>query len=141
MLLGIRKPGGCSEIIVETMKKLLPEISSSAFRALILGYLQRCGSPIPLDRDIAMKAGAMAVQALSDGMFNGVATITRTEVGIEPTLLPLEQVLKRDASGHVVRRDLDLRFYDEERYQISPAGVGYFRPLFGDLPPSRCVSG
>ena len=81
-----------------------------------------------------MKAGAMAVQALSDGMFNGVATITRTEAGIEPTLLPLEQVLKRDASGHVVRRSLDLRFYDAERYQMSPAGAGYFRPLFGDLP-------
>jgi len=87
-----------------------------------------------LDRDIAMKAGAMAVQALSDGMFNGVATITRTEGGIEPTLLPLEQVLKRDASGHVIRRSLDLRFYDAERYQMSPAGAGYFRPLFGDLP-------
>ena len=67
-------------------------------------------------------------------MFNGVATITRTEVGIEPTLLPLDQVLKRDASGHVIRRSLDMRFYDAERYQIAPAGAGYFRPLFGDLP-------
>ena len=87
-----------------------------------------------MDRDIAMKAGAMAVQALSDGMFNGVATITRTDGGIEPTLLPLEQVLKRDAAGHVIRRSLDLRFYDAEGYQMSPAGAGYFRPLFGDLP-------
>lgn len=87
-----------------------------------------------MDRDTAIKAGALAVQALSDGMFNGVATITRTPTGIEPTLLPLEQVLKRDMTGHVIRRSLDLRFYDAERYQISPAGVGYFRPLFGDLP-------
>ena len=116
------------------MKKRLPEISSSAFRALILGYLQRCGSPIPLDRDAAIKAGALAVQALSEGLFNGVSTITRTPTGIEPTLLSLEQVLKRDASGHVIRRSLDLRFYDAERYQMSPAGTGYFRPLFGDLP-------
>ena len=131
---GHTKPGGCSEIIVEAIKKRLPDISESAFRALILGYLQRCGSPIPLDRDTAIKAGALAVQALSDGMFNGVATITRTPTGIEPTLLPLEQVLKRDGTGHVIRRSLDLRFYDAERYQISPEGVGYFRPLFGDLP-------
>lgn len=131
---GHTKPGGCSEIIVEAMKTRLPEISDSAFRALILGYLQRCGSPIPLDRDTAMKAGALAVQALSEGLFNGVATITRTDTGIEPTLLSLAQVLKRDASGHVIRRSLDLRFYDADRYQMSPAGAGYFRPLFGDLP-------
>ena len=59
-------------------------------------------------------------------MFNGVATITRTDAGIEPTLESLEQVLKRDATGHVIRRDLDLRFYDAERYQMSPAGAGLF---------------
>ena len=63
-----------------------------------------------------------------------MATITRTDAGIEPTLLPLELVLKRDETGHVIRRDLDLRFYDAERYQMSPAGAGYFRPLFGNLP-------
>lgn len=132
---GHTKPGGCSEIIVEAMKKRLPEISGSSFRALILGYLQRCGSPIPLDRDTAIKAGSLAVRALADGMLNRVATITRTDAGIEPILLPLAQVLKRDASGHVIRRSLDPRFYDVERYQLSSAGAGYFQPLFGDLPP------
>lgn len=132
---GHTKPGGCSEIIVEAMKKRLPEISGSSFRALILGYLQRCGSPMPLDRDTAIKAGSLAVRALADGMINGVATIARTDAGIEPTLLPLELVLKRDASGHVIRRSLDPRFYDAEHYHLSTAGAGYFRPLFGDLPP------
>lgn len=131
---GHTKPGGCSEIIVEAMKKRLPEINSSLFRALILGYLQRCGSPTILDRDTAIKAGSMAVRSLADGMVNGVATITRTDVGIEPIMLALEQVLKRDDSGHVIRRSLDPRFYDAERYHLSPEGAGYFRPLFGDLP-------
>jgi 6-phosphofructokinase 1 len=131
---GHTKPGGCSEIIVEAMKKRLPDISSSAFRALILGYMQRCGSPTPLDRDNAIKAGSLAVRSLADGMVNGVATITRTDAGIEPIMLALEQVLKRDETGHVIRRSLDPRFYDVERYHLSPAGAGYFRPLFGDLP-------
>ena len=131
---GHTKPGGCSEIIVEAMKKRLPDISSSAFRALILGYMQRCGSPTPLDRDNAIKAGSLAVRSLADGMVNGVATITRTDAGIEPIMLALEQVLKRDETGHVIRRSLDPRFYDAERYHLSPAGAGYFRPLFGDLP-------
>ena len=70
----------------------------------------------------------------ADGMVNGVATITRTDAGIEPIMLALEQVLKRDETGHVIRRSLDPRFYDAERYHLSPAGAGYFRPLFGDLP-------
>ena len=34
----------------------------------------------------------------------------------------------------IIRRSLDLRFYDAERYQMSSAGTRYFRPLFGDLP-------
>ncbi len=130
---GHTKPGGCSEIIVEAMKKRLPQISSSSFRELILGYMQRCGSPTQLDRDTAISAGALAVRSLADGMVNGVATITRTDVGIEPIMLSIEQVLKRNETGHVIRRDIDPRFYDEENYHLSPAGAGYFRPLFGDL--------
>ena len=57
MPLDIRNREAVPRLSLRAMKKLLPEISSSAFRALILGYLQRCGSPIPLDRDTAIKAG------------------------------------------------------------------------------------
>ena len=60
----------------------------------------------------------------------------RTENGIEPQLLHLERVLKRGDDGHVIRRSLDLRFYDAENFQISEAGIEYFRPIFGDLPES-----
>ncbi len=134
---GHTKPGGCSEIIVEAMKKRLTDIPSSALRALILGYMQRCGSPTELDRDTAIKAGSLAVRSLADEMDNGVATITRTDAGIEPVMLPIERVLKRDETGHVIRRSLDPRFYDADRYHLSPEGAGYFRPLFGDLPRRR----
>jgi hypothetical protein len=58
----------------------------------------------------------------------------RTDEGIIPKLLPLEVVLKWGEDGHVIRRSLDTRFYDAENFSISPAGVGYFRAIFGDPP-------
>ena len=135
---GHTRPGGCSEIIAEAMRlRLSKEFPSATFRHIVLGYLQRCGSPIPLDRDCAIKAGKLAVRALDEGQQNGVATIMRTKTGIEPVLYPMDQVIKRDANGKVIPRSLDLRFYDVENYQISPAGTGYFRPIFGDLPRFR----
>ena len=63
-----------------------------------------------------------------------MATVMRTENGIEPQLLHLEKVLARGDDGHVIRRSLDLRFYDAENFQISEAGIDYFRPIFGGLP-------
>lgn len=135
---GHTRPGGCSEIIAEAMRlRLSKEFPSATFRHIILGHLQRCGSPIALDRECAIKAGELAVRALDEGQLNGVATIMRTETGIEPVLYPMDQVIKRDENNKVIPRSLDLRFYNVEDYQISPAGTGYFRPIFGDLPRLR----
>ncbi len=135
---GHTRPGGCSEIIAEAMRlRLSKEFPSATFRHVILGHLQRSGSPMPLDRDCAIKAGELAVRALDEGQLNGVATIMRTETGIEPVLYPMDQVIKRDENNKVIPRSLDLRFYDAENYQISSAGTGYFRPIFGDLPRLR----
>ena len=131
---GHTRPGGCSEIIAEAMRlRLSKEFPSATFRHIILGHLQRCGSPIALDRECAIKAGELAVRALDEGQLNGVATIMRTETGMEPVLYPMDQVIKRDENNKVIPRSLDLRFYNVEDYQISPAGRGYFRPIFGDL--------
>jgi 6-phosphofructokinase 1 len=132
---GHTKSGGCSELIAEAMKRRLsPKIPASSFRHLIIGYLQRCGSPISLDRDYALKAGGLAVEAIAEGKVNHVATIMRTEDGLQPKLIPLEQVIKLDEAGRAIPRRIDHRFYDAQNYQISDAGIGYFRPIFGDLP-------
>ena len=121
------------------MKARLPNLPSSAFRHQILAYMQRCGSPIPIDRDTAIKAGKLAVSAIQNGQVNHVATIMCTDEGIIPKLLPLEEVLKHGEDGHVIRRSLDARFYDTENFSISPAGVDYFRAIFGD-PPKADIS-
>ena len=131
---GHARPGGCSEVIADHMKNRIPSLSSSVFRHQVLGYMQRCGNPIPIDRDTAIKAGRLAVSAVENGQVNHVSTIMRTGLGLEPHLLNLDQVLKRGEDGHVIRRDTDSRFYDAENFSISPAGIGYFRPIFGDIP-------
>ena len=131
---GHARPGGCSEVIADHMKNRIPSLSSSVFRHQILGYMQRCGSPIPIDRDTAIKAGKLAVSAVENGQVNHVSTIMRTGLGLEPHLLNLDKVLKRGEDGHVIRRDTDSRFYESENFSISPAGIGYFRPIFGDIP-------
>ena len=133
---GHARPGGCSELIAHDMKERLSSIPSSSFRHQVLGYMQRCGSPIPIDRDIAIQAGRLAVQAIKDGKINYVATVMRTGNGIESQLLNFGNVLKHRDDGHIVRRSLDLRFYDAENFQISEAGIEYFRPIFGTLPES-----
>ena len=133
---GHARPGGCSELIAQDMKERLPSISSSNLRHQVLAYMQRCGNPIPIDRDTAIQAGRLAVQAIKNDKINHVATIMRTENGIEPQLLHLERVLKRDEDGRVIRRSLDLRFYNAESFRISEAGIEYFRPIFGNLPES-----
>ena len=117
----------------ESMRlKLSKEFPSATFRHVILGYLLRCGRPIALDKCCAKKAGELAVSALDEGQTNSVATIMRTETGVEPILRPLNQVIKRDENHKVIPRSLDLRFYDAENYQISAVGTAYFRPIFGD---------
>ena len=54
---GHARPGGCSELIAQDMKERLPSISSSSLRHQVLAYMQRCGSPIYIDRDTAIRAG------------------------------------------------------------------------------------
>jgi len=125
---------GVSALVTEAMRKRLSETSVSGFRNLILGYLQRCGRPIEIDRVCAIKAGQLAVSAIAHGDSNTVAAIMRTDDGIQPILLPLTQVIKLDETEHVIQRSLDRRFYDADNFQISRAGIEYFRPIFGDLP-------
>lgn len=63
-----------------------------------------------------------------------MASILRTEYGLQPKLVPLEEVIQLDENDKVIRRHIDSRFYDVDNYQMSCAGIGYFRPIFGDLP-------
>lgn len=65
---GHTKSGGCSELMAAATRRILsPEIPAFSFRHLISVYLQRCGSPIPIDHDCAIAAERLAVEAIAKG--------------------------------------------------------------------------
>ena len=102
---------------------------------VIPAYLQRSGSPHPLDRDAAIKLGRKAARAVLDGQTNMVACSVRSGNRIETDIFRLDQVLKRDESGTVIPRIVDPRLYNPETMNISADGWEYFLPLLGE--PTR----
>ena len=127
------KAGGCSEKIAEILKAHLAEsLKTEAFNHIIPSYLCRCGSPIPLDRDIAISLGQGAVDAIVAEKINHVATVVRRGDRMQTELLEMSNVLPRDEESKVIPRDLDTRFYDLDALNISEEGLEYFRPILGE---------
>jgi len=129
---GNPKLGGCSEVVATRLKTdLSAELGTGNFNYVIPGYLQRCGSPIPLDRDCAIALGRKAAKALAAGKDAHVTCVTWTGSEFEATTLPVPDVLAEDDEGKVRRRNVDSRFYDADTYNITPAGIEYLKPILG----------
>jgi phosphofructokinase-like protein len=60
-------------------------------RSLVLGHLQRGGSPTTYDRLLALRFGAAAVRAIADRTFGVMVGLTGTDI----TRIPLENVVGR----------------------------------------------
>ncbi len=57
-------------------------------RETVLGYIQRGGSPTPMDRILATRYGAFAAQCIAEGNFGTMVAIHKNEI----TTVPLEEV-------------------------------------------------
>jgi len=57
-------------------------------RVTILGYIQRGGSPSPMDRILATRYGAYAAELISNGKFGTMVSLRNNEI----TSVPLEEV-------------------------------------------------
>lgn len=57
-------------------------------RETVLGYIQRGGSPSPMDRILATRYGAYAAQCIAEGCFGTMVAIRNNEL----TTVPLEEV-------------------------------------------------
>ena len=57
-------------------------------RETVLGYIQRGGSPTPMDRILATRYGAYAAQCIADGCFGTMVAMN----GNELTTIPLDEV-------------------------------------------------
>lgn len=92
------KTGGALEL-AERVKKEFPEYDA---RVTILGHIQRGGSPTAVDRNLASRMGAAAVEALMEGQRNVMVGIKNFEL----VYVPITKAVNHDKT--VNRKSLDL---------------------------------
>jgi 6-phosphofructokinase 1 len=92
------KTGGALEL-AERVKKEFPEYDA---RVTILGHIQRGGSPTAVDRNLASRMGAAAVEALMEGQRNVMIGIKNFDL----VYVPITKAVNHDKT--VNRKSLDL---------------------------------
>jgi ATP-dependent phosphofructokinase / diphosphate-dependent phosphofructokinase len=100
-------PGGRKSGIAQTLIVELERLTGGEARAVVLGHLQRGGSPTAADRLLASAYGAAAVRAIAEGRFGQMVAwrCGRMELvpigtgGGQPRLVPLDHPLIETARG------------------------------------------
>jgi phosphofructokinase-like protein len=101
--------------IAEHLSRRIEEATGCESRSVVLGHLQRGGSPVSFDRLLAQRMGCAAVRFLAESKDSGMVA----QVGGEIRLLPFEDVTGGirgvDVAGDEVAtgRDLGICFGDE----------------------------
>jgi len=111
---GIDKPKAQSA--ASYVAQLIKEKTNLETRETILGYTQRGGSPSPMDRILATRYGAYAVEQIAEGKFgimvskNGesITSVPLSEVGGKPKTVPPDHPLIRKS------RKMGICFGDRE---------------------------
>jgi 6-phosphofructokinase 1 len=100
--------------IADRIARQISERTGKETRSLVLGHLQRGGSPIAYDRLIALRFGAAAVRYVADGAYG-------TMVALDPPgvrAVPLVEATRRtkavplDSDVVITARDLGISFGD-----------------------------
>jgi ATP-dependent phosphofructokinase / diphosphate-dependent phosphofructokinase len=84
-------------------------------RETVLGYIQRGGSPTPMDRILATRFGAFAAQCIANGIYNNMVAMRRGEL----TTVPLSEtggnlrLVEPDHSLIIKARKMGVSFGDE----------------------------
>src|SRR5690554_411337 len=83
-------------------------------RSLVLGHLQRGGSPTTFDRLLALRYGAAAVRAIEAGKFGHMVSFKCANVALTTMEKALKTVKRVDVTGDTVltARDMDICFGD-----------------------------
>jgi phosphofructokinase-like protein len=101
--------------IAERLARRIESATGFESRSVVLGHLQRGGSPISFDRLLAQRMGCAAVRFIADGSGSGMVA----QVGGEIRIVPFDQVIGGirgvDCHGDTVAtgRDLGICFGDE----------------------------
>jgi 6-phosphofructokinase 1 len=100
---GIRRPKGVSA--ASYVSQFIQEITKLETRETILGYIQRGGTPTPMDRILSTRYGAKAVEFIAEGNFGimvakegeHIVPVPLADVGGKVKLVPPDHSLVRKA--------------------------------------------
>jgi 6-phosphofructokinase 1 len=98
---GIRKPKGISAAAY--VSQFIQEMTKLETRETILGYIQRGGTPTPMDRILSTRYGAKAVEMIAEEKFGimvskageHIVTVPLSEVGGKVKHVPIDHSLIR----------------------------------------------
>ena len=96
--------GGISGIIAEQIEKLL----NVECRVVVLGHLQRGGTPTAFDRWLATRFGAAAVDLILKGEFDNMVALRGTDIVSVPIKEAVAKLKKVDPKGQEVRAALEV---------------------------------
>ena len=96
------------------MAAAITERTGKETRSLVLGHLQRGGSPTTFDRLLALRFGSAAVRAIADGDFGSVTvytppTISRRRIS---EIMGKQKLVPLDSGIILTARSLGISFGD-----------------------------
>jgi ATP-dependent phosphofructokinase / diphosphate-dependent phosphofructokinase len=100
--------------IAERIAREIARCTGKETRSLVLGHLQRGGSPIAYDRLISLRFGAAAVRCVDQGMFGTMVALDPPEIRAVPLQDAVDRIrtVPLDSDVVVTARDLGISFGD-----------------------------
>jgi 6-phosphofructokinase 1 len=100
--------------VAERLAHEIYERTGRETRSLVLGHLQRGGSPVAYDRYIGLRFGGAAVRLIEDGLFGQMVALQNGEVVAVPIERAVAELKQVDPNGDAVRtaRDMGVSFGD-----------------------------
>ncbi|WP_432823042.1 ATP-dependent 6-phosphofructokinase [Trichloromonas sp.] len=102
--------GGMAEHVAREISKRTGKDS----RSMVLGHLQRGGSPTTFDRLLALRFGAAAVRAIEQGKFDHMVGLHSPDIALVPLgeALGIHKRVQTDGDTVLTARDLGICFGD-----------------------------
>ena len=107
---GVQRYGG----IAEAMAADIGQRTGVETRSIVLGHLQRGGTPTAYDRLISLRFGAAAVRMVEEGRFGTMVALHPPEVRAVPLEEAIAQIKRVPTQGDIVltARDMGISFGD-----------------------------
>jgi 6-phosphofructokinase 1 len=101
--------------IAETVARSLHQASGKEVRTMVLGHLQRGGSPSAQDRILGTRFGVKAVELLAEGTYGHMVNVREDRVGSVPLITAVRKMkaVPRNCDVVAAARCVGIRFGDE----------------------------